>query len=78
MARALVEARLAACVSLSPRPCAAIYHWQGALESSTECLLLIKTSRALFPALQLEVERLHSYAVPELLALPWWTAPKTT
>jgi periplasmic divalent cation tolerance protein len=69
LARALVEARLAACVSVVPGV-RSFYHWQGALEANSECLLLIKTSRALFPALQLEIERLHTYAVPELLALP--------
>ena len=69
LARALIEARLAACVSVVPG-LRSFYHWQGALECNSECLLLIKTSRALFPALQMEIEKLHSYAVPELLALP--------
>jgi len=68
LARALVEARLAACVSVVPGV-RSFYHWQGGLEAAAECLLVIKTSRALFPALQLEIEKLHSYAVPEMLAL---------
>jgi len=68
LARALVEARLAACVSVVPGV-RSFYHWQGGLETAAECLLVIKTSRALFPALQLEIEKLHSYAVPEMLAL---------
>jgi len=69
LARALVEARLAACVSVVPG-LRSFYHWHGALESGSECLIMIKTSRALFPALQLEIEKIHPYAVPELLALP--------
>lgn len=69
LARALVEAHLAACVSVMPG-LRSFYHWQGALETASECMLVIKTSRALFPALQQEIEKLHSYAVPELLALP--------
>ena len=69
LGRALVDARLAACVTLIPSA-RSIYHWQGTVEENTECLLLIKSSRALFPALQLEIEKLHGYAVPEVMALP--------
>ena len=69
LARALIDVRLAACVSVLPGV-RSFYHWQGALETTSECMLLIKTSRALFPALKIEVEKLHTYAVPELLALP--------
>jgi periplasmic divalent cation tolerance protein len=69
LSRALVDARLAACVTILPGA-RSIYHWQGAVEENTECLLLIKSSRELFPALQAEIEKLHSYAVPEVLALP--------
>ena len=69
LARALVEARLAACASIVPAV-RSFYHWQGALEENAECLLIIKSSRDLFPAIQIEIEKLHSYAVPEILALP--------
>ena len=69
VARALVNARLAGCVTLIPAA-RSIYHWQGAVEENTECLLLIKSSRELFPELQAEIEKLHSYAVPEVMALP--------
>ena len=67
--RALVEARLAACVSVVPG-LRSFYHWEGALETSDEALLLIKTSRELFPQLKLEIEKIHPYEVPEILALP--------
>ena len=69
LAIALVEARVAACVSVVPR-LRSFYHWKGAIEISSECMLMIKTSRELFPALQTEIARIHPYAVPELLALP--------
>ena len=46
------------------------YHWKGDIESAAEFMLIVKTSRDLFPALCVEVEKLHPYEVPELLALP--------
>jgi periplasmic divalent cation tolerance protein len=69
LARALVERRLAACVSIVERA-HSIYRWQGAIESATEWLLLIKTQAGLLPQLETAVRELHSYALPELLVLP--------
>jgi periplasmic divalent cation tolerance protein len=69
LARALVAGRLAACVNVVPGM-RSFYHWKGEIESSTEFLLIIKTSRELFPALNAEMAKLHPYEVPELLALP--------
>lgn len=69
LARALLEARLAACVSVVPRA-RSFYHWKGAVESADECLLLIKSSRDLFGPLSEALRKMHSYEVPELLALP--------
>jgi periplasmic divalent cation tolerance protein len=69
LARALVEGRLAACVNVVPGV-RSFFHWKGQLDSGVECLLLIKTSRRLLPALSAEIAKLHSYEVPELLALP--------
>jgi periplasmic divalent cation tolerance protein len=68
--RALVERRLAACVNLLPVPVHSIYRWKGRVESAKEFLLLIKTSRKRFGAVAAEVKRLHSYDVPEIIALP--------
>jgi periplasmic divalent cation tolerance protein len=68
IARALVEERLAACVSVIPGV-RSFYHWKGAVESSAECLLAIKSSRESFSLLRAALERLHSYEVPEVLAL---------
>lgn len=69
LARALVDGRLAACVSVVPGV-RSFYHWKGAVDSAVEFQLIIKTSRDLFPALRIEIEKLHPYEVPELLALP--------
>ena len=69
-ARAVVEARLAACVNILPGTVTSIYRWKGKVESAQEQLLLIKTSRKRLGKLQAAVERLHSYEVPEFIALP--------
>jgi periplasmic divalent cation tolerance protein len=69
LARALVEGRLAACVNVVPGV-RSFYHWKGEIVSGVEFLLIVKTSRDLFPALGAEMEKLHPYEVPELLALP--------
>jgi periplasmic divalent cation tolerance protein len=68
VARALVEKRLAACVNVLPG-IRSVYRWKDAIEEEEEVLLVIKTSRALLPELMEEIERLHSYEVPEVIAL---------
>ena len=68
VARALVEKRLAACVNVLPGV-RSVYHWKDAIEDEEEVLLLIKTNRALLEELRGEIERLHSYEVPEVIAL---------
>ena len=69
IARALVEKRLAACVNVLPGN-RSVYRWKGAVEDASEVLLVIKSSRALFAQLRGELEKLHSYEVPEVIALP--------
>ena len=69
LARALVDGRLAACVSVAPGA-RSFYRWKGAIESADECLLIIKTTRERFDALRAAFENLHPYEVPELIALP--------
>jgi periplasmic divalent cation tolerance protein len=68
VARALVEKRLAACVNVIPG-IRSVYRWKDAIEDEEEVLLVIKTSRALLEELRNEIERLHSYEVPEVIAL---------
>ena len=69
IARALVEKRLAACVNVMPAV-RSFYRWKGATEDQQESLLVIKSSRALFNQLRVEIEKLHSYEVPEVIAVP--------
>ena len=69
LAHALVEERLAACVNRIPGV-QSVYRWQGKVEQSAEELLVIKTRADLFAALEKRVRELHSYSVPEVIALP--------
>ena len=69
LARLLIEERLAACVNVIPRM-RSFYWWQGSIESSAECLLVVKSSRALFDSVKSALASAHSYEVPEVLALP--------
>ena len=69
LARVLVEEHLAACGNVigSIR---SIYRWEGKLEDEAEALLVLKTRAELFEALKERVLQLHSYEVPEVIALP--------
>ena len=69
LARALLDAHLAACVNVVPRM-RSFYRWKGAVESAEECLLVIKSSRELFDQARVVLEKAHSYELPEVLALP--------
>jgi len=68
IASSLVEAKLAACVSITPIK--SIYSWEGKIESQEEWQLTIKTDLGQFAALEAQVLQLHSYEVPEIIALP--------
>ncbi|HZS01055.1 MAG TPA: divalent-cation tolerance protein CutA [Chloroflexota bacterium] len=68
LARALVTERLAACVNRVPVE--SVYRWQGQIEEAPEVLLIVKTRRARLDALAARVQALHSYTVPEMIALP--------
>jgi periplasmic divalent cation tolerance protein len=69
LARHLVEQRLAACVNILPHV-RSIYRWNEKVEDSGEWMLVIKSRRDLFVALRAEIEKMHSYEVPEMIALP--------
>ena len=69
IARHLLDKRLIACANVVPAV-QSLYRWKGKLADEKECLMLLKSSRELFPVLQSEVEKLHSYSVPEVIALP--------
>ncbi|HEX4039198.1 MAG TPA: divalent-cation tolerance protein CutA [Acidobacteriaceae bacterium] len=69
IARSLVEDRLAACVNLIPG-LTSIYRWQGAIDTASETLLLIKTTAGQADQVEAAVRRLHSFELPEFLVLP--------
>ena len=70
IAQALVRRRLAACVNIFGTPVSSIYRWKGKVERARETLLFIKSSKERLPALRAAVTGLHSYDVPEIIALP--------
>jgi periplasmic divalent cation tolerance protein len=69
LADMLVGAHLAACVQILPEM-ESVYRWQGRIERSSEVLLLVKTTRGKFDDLEREVRALHSYDLPEIIAVP--------
>lgn len=69
IARMLVEERLAACVNIIPG-LRSLFRWQRKIEAAGEVLLLVKSRGELLPSITERVKRLHSYTVPEVIALP--------
>jgi periplasmic divalent cation tolerance protein len=69
IASALVERHLAACVNVTP-PVTSVYRWDGRVETAAEVLMLIKTTRDRYPALERALRDLHPYEVPEIIAVP--------
>ena len=67
-ARTLVEERLAACANIGAS-CQSIYRWQGAIETSSEIPVMFKTTIGRYPELERRIKELHSYEVPEIVAL---------
>ncbi len=68
IAESLIQAKLAACVTLLP--VFSIYTWQGTMHHDEEWQLLIKSERSRFDELEAKIRDLHSYQVPEIIALP--------
>ena len=68
IAAALVERRLVACVNLVG-PIRSIYRWDGEIRDDPEVLLIVKTIRERFAAVEQAVRELHSYDVPEVIAV---------
>jgi len=70
IASELVKRRLAACGNVVEAPVRSIYRWKGKVESAKEFLVILKSSRRRFAALEKAVRELHTYDVPEIIALP--------
>jgi len=69
IASALVEAGEAACVNIVPGV-RSIYRWQGKICDEGELLLLVKSSSEHFESARARIRQLHTYQVPEVIALP--------
>jgi periplasmic divalent cation tolerance protein len=69
IAQKLLETKLIACANILG-PVSSHFHWSGKIERAEEYLLLMKSRAGLFDELAAEVKALHSYEVPEILALP--------
>ncbi len=69
LADMLVGAHLAACVQILPEM-ESVYRWHGKIEREAEILLIAKTTKAKFDELEREVRALHSYEIPEIVAIP--------
>jgi periplasmic divalent cation tolerance protein len=75
IARALVEEKLAACVNMVG-PIHSIYRWRGVIEHASEYMLIIKAPMRHFSKLERRVRELHSYEVPEIVAVALSAASK--
>ena len=69
IAELLINQRKAACVNIVPRV-NSLFWWEGKLDSAQESLLIVKTKASLFPEIVEIVKGVHSYEVPEIIALP--------
>ena len=65
----LLEERLIACANIIGSV-SSYFHWEGKIVSAEECLIIMKTGAVLFEFLEARVRELHSYEVPEIIAVP--------
>ncbi len=65
----LVKERLVACVNIIENV-TSVYRWEGKIEKSPEVLMIMKTKKSIFVKLAKRIKALHSYSLPEIIALP--------
>lgn len=70
IARALVSKKLAACVNIIDKV-ESVFSWDGKLCEEQEAMMIIKTKQELFDKVNALIQGLHSYNVPEVIALPF-------
>ena len=73
IADALVSEKLAACINIIPSVMS-VYRWNDAIEHSQELMLFIKTSALVWPLLKTRLLALHPYELPEIIAVPIYSA----
>ena len=69
IATTLLERKLIACANILG-PVSSRFWWQGKIDSAEEYMIFMKTKRELFDQVADNVKQLHSYEVPEIIALP--------
>jgi periplasmic divalent cation tolerance protein len=69
IAKSVVKRRLATCVNITPEV-ESYYWWKDKLDTAKEAMLFIKTKETLLPELVKAIKKLHSYSIPEIIALP--------
>jgi periplasmic divalent cation tolerance protein len=69
ISQTLLKEKLIACANII-NPVTSFFNWKGSVDCAEECLVIMKSRRDLFPSLATQVKALHSYEVPEILALP--------
>ena len=69
IATALVKSKQAACVNIVS-PCESVYRWEGAVETSSEVPLWIKTTAERYAEVEAAIRALHPYSCPEIIAIP--------
>jgi len=68
ISRIVVEEGIVACVNIVPR-IRSIYRWKGEIYDDEENLMIMKTRREKYQALEMRIKELHSYEVPEIIAV---------
>lgn len=69
ISKELLKQKLIACANIV-NPVVSYFHWSGTISKSEECLVIMKSRGHLFPRISEQVKALHSYEVPEIIALP--------
>jgi periplasmic divalent cation tolerance protein len=69
VANSLIERQLAACVNILPG-LTSVYPWKGQIETGEEVLLIIKSTRSAYEAVETAIRETHPYELPEVVAVP--------